>query len=288
VLWATGAITLPAALRAVLNKRALEGTPEQWAKDALKYREAFQAKQRAHEEEQQRVTMPKRLRETTTTVVTATQAPKRATTSKSVRSRQIWRGNPAKIGEMKFIDFAFGGAVDSVADIPTNGQLCRIPQDATQSGRVGRKVTIKRIEYRMTLYQVAGASASADTVRFCIVQDKQANGAAAAINLVFDSSSDIPIQHREMENIARFKLLKDKTVTLNPGYGINGAVGASAKTMNGRVKCSIPIEYDNSAATGDISTVRRNNIFVTIGAGIQDDFTQFEGNIRVFYVDNNA
>jgi len=169
-----------------------------------------------------------------------------------------------KGNELKFFDTILGTTtVANTGNVATN--LCVVPQDATESGRIGRKITIKSISIRgqFDLPSTGTVANTSDAARFMLVQDRQANGAAFAVLDVLSTAG--MNSHRDLENESRFRILKDFQMDLNAGGGgMNPAATPVSTTVTRQwkfyVKCNIPIEYDSTATTGAIGTQRSNSI----------------------------
>jgi len=85
-----------------------------------------------------------------------------------------------KSAELKYFDNAISFNFDSTGEVPATGQLCTIPQGVAQTERVGRKITIKKIVAKLTITLATPTDAiGSDILRLALVQDTQANGAAA-------------------------------------------------------------------------------------------------------------
>lgn len=167
--------------------------------------------------------------------------------------------------EMKFNDATIDDAA-VVANGTIQNELLEIAEGVGEEQRVGRKITIRKCIYRftITIATTATAANTTDTVRLMIVQDKQANGAMPTVANVLQT--DFYLGLNNLANSARFRTLFDKFYDLNciAGSGQNAAdiFGASSLSDQVYLNVNIPIEYDNSAATGDITTIRSNNIFM--------------------------
>lgn len=206
------------------------------------------------------------------------------------RSFSSYSGNykyGARDSELKFFDntpsFAFATAGAVV-------QLLTIPQGVGQSERVGRKIRVKSIVCNVSVYlngTGAAAATGMDRIRFVLVQDMQANGAAcdfgSVANGVFSSASVDAL--RNLDNVSRFKILKDWDMTLLSAAGVSGAWQYAAKAVNKYIKCDIPIEYDNSATTGAITTIRSNNICLLAINTVTNGGCALSGTIRIRYSD---
>ncbi len=141
-----------------------------------------------------------------------------------------------------------------------------IPQGVTEVTRIGRKCTIKQINWRFNLAlgtQTSGGNAS-DIARVIMYVDKQANKATAAITDILESAD-----YQSFNNLAnknRFRTLMDRT------YDINALAGGGDGTAEdyGQVliqdtffkKVNIPVEF--SAGTGAIGEITSYNIGVLL------------------------
>ncbi len=188
-------------------------------------------------------------------------------------------------GEKKFHDVV----VDD-SPIPTSitiFNLTVIPEGNGESERIGRKITIKQISCNYSMQLIAGTSATdtSDTVNCMIIQDRQTNG-AQFVGLDLKETDNI-ISFNNLANSKRFKTLWSKDYNLQAG----GAAASGAafvfsedrQFVRWNLKVNIPIEYDNSATTGVITTVRSNNVyFVTRSSSA---VTAAIGRVRVRYTD---
>ncbi len=190
--------------------------------------------------------------------------------------------------EKKFLDTELDDA--GVTALMTSVNLCVVPQDDTESGRIGRKINITniRIKIELTLLTGTAASTSSAGVWLLLIQDTQTNGAQYAGTDVLDTNTWL--SYRNLANQERFKILFSKYVTFNsPGAG-NTAAGTFDTLECKRVvkvnkRVSIPIEYDNSATTGAITTQRSNSIGWSTLADI-NNLILTDGVCRIRYIDN--
>lgn len=167
-------------------------------------------------------------------------------------------------GERKFHDVSLAdGEVTAALSIIN---LTIIPEGNGESDRIGRKITIKNISwrYKIQLKEHTDITKSSDTIKMMLVQDMQTNGAQfTALNLL---ETDIWESHRNLANSRRFVVLWSKDVTLASTSGGPASTTTTNFSSNRRVvvggkSCNIQIEYDNSATTGAIGTVRSNNLY---------------------------
>ncbi len=194
-------------------------------------------------------------------------------------------------GELKFHDVDLDDAAIATAGtvVPT---VNIIPQGVTEKTRVGRKCTIKSIgwRYRMSLPEVndAGSPSNGDVVRVIMFLDRQANKATAAVTDLLESANFQSFN--QLANKNRFRVLHDKMYDIN--YKTLASHGFAADTFDSAqvqlsgeffARVTIPIEFDDSASTGVISTITSNNIgVVLIGA---TGAAGFDSKIRLRFSD---
>ncbi len=172
-------------------------------------------------------------------------------------------------GELKFLDTSIDDALIAVGGTIQNaGTVNVIPQDVTESSRVGRKCTIKAIGWRYNIFvgSFGNVTNGTDTIRVILYLDKQCNGATIATTDLLQA--DDFQSFNNLSNSGRFRILMDRTHTLNAtagaGDGTTNDTASHSKDYTFFKKCSIPIEYDDSATTGAIGTIRTNNLGVLL------------------------
>ncbi len=197
------------------------------------------------------------------------------------------RGRKA-VGELKFHDLDINDASVAANGTIAEDSVLTIAQGTTESERIGRKVIVKSISWRWNLLlSVATSSANVDeTVRLILYQDKQTNGATATVTGILET--DDYQSFNNLSNKSRFRTLMDRT------YDLNATVGAGDGTTNtfGNwqvndsvfLNVNIPIEYDNSATTGAITTMRSNNIGVLI-LSKDGALAVMDGKMRIRFAD---
>ncbi|MFQ0997907.1 hypothetical protein [Gilliamella sp. CG33] len=169
-------------------------------------------------------------------------------------------------GELKFHDISFSDAVVTNSGAIVEDSLLTIAQGTTESTRIGRKLTVKAIAFRYTVQipTTATAANTTDTIRVMMYLDKQTNGAAAAVTDILESAAYQSFN--QLANTSRFTILYDKTTSLSCKSGSGRGTADTLSFGGHRVDptfyktCNIPIEYDNVASTGVITTMRSNNI----------------------------
>lgn len=211
----------------------------------------------------------KRVRPSAPYVNTAFRPPAQKRRKNYPSSPALARRTAAK-GELKFHDVIIDDAVIATGGVivPT---INIIPQGITEVQRIGRKCTIKSInwKYRLDIPEIdAQADAgNGDVVRIIVYLDKQTNGATAAVTDILETNDEHSF--RNLANVGRFTILMDKMHVLL--YGTLASDGAGLVSSAAVIreysfykKCDIPIEFN--AAAGVLTEMRSNNIGVLLVA----------------------
>ncbi len=190
---------------------------------------------------------------------------------------------------MKFHDLDVDDAVVGTGTIAQDS--CNIiAQGITESTRVGRKCTIRRINWKfeITMPTTAVAGSTSDIVRVVLYHDKQTNGAAAAVLDILETADFQSF--RNLAQQSRFNILMDRMYTVHCPSG--SGRGSTDTLSYGEQKifdtfyktCNIAIEYDTTASTGVLTTQRTNNIGVMLLS--QSGFAGFTSKMRLRFTDN--
>lgn len=195
------------------------------------------------------------------------------------------------MAELKFFDTTYDDAfVDTGGGLQTSINL--IPQGITESTRIGRKCTLKHIEwrYRINLPErlAQAAPQPSGTIRMIMYQDMQCNGGAATAALIMQQIT--PTGFFNVEEQARYKIFMDRTITLSALTNVSDAanvIESSRVEKFGvfRKYCHIPIEFDASASDGSLGTIRSNNVGCLCIAGGSAVAINLESKIRVRFSD---
>lgn len=189
-----------------------------------------------------------------------------------------FRGRRTRDGELKFKDFASSTAFQQAGAV--NPDFTTVAQGVGETERIGKKIVVKSIYLRgVIVHQPTAAISGGNTVRIMIVNDKQANGAAFTVGQVLNPQSYLA--HRNLENVDRFRVLRDSTFSMN-SEGVN----ESQKNISMYIKCNIPIEYDSSTTSGAIVSQRSNSIALLM-IGDTNNVTVLSYNVRIRYADHS-
>lgn len=168
-------------------------------------------------------------------------------------------------GELKFRDTALT-PIGAVANTMESINLNVIPQGNTEKERIGRKVTVKRIDVRgiIELPSTTLAVETTDELLMMIVVDKQTNGTTFTGSQLWENN--IFPSFMNLANQQRFQILATKYISME-SQASDSTVGFGAITeyFHMGVSCNIPLEFDDEAITGAIATQRSNSLwFVAI------------------------
>lgn len=187
-------------------------------------------------------------------------------------------------GELKFFDSDTNDAlIAQTGTILGTGSQCLVPQGVTESTRIGRKMTIRSINWRynLTLATSTTTTADGDTVRLILYLDKQCNGATAAVTDILETA-----EYQSFNNLSnkdRFTILADRHHTLNSGSALTLNIQGVQENGSFFKKCALPIEY--SSTTGAISEIRSNNIGI-LTVSKNDNLVALDGRMRIRFSDS--
>lgn len=170
-------------------------------------------------------------------------------------------------GELKFLDLTFSKTqTECQTGAILSTSLVTVPQNTTESGRIGRKVTVKAISIRLviTLNTTETASNTDDGLRVIVFLDKQTNGQAATVTDILKTNTYLSFNN--LANKDRFRILSDKFIDIACQAGAyDGSVakfGVISKTRSMHLKLNLPIEF--SGTTGAITELRSHNIGILV------------------------
>lgn len=203
-----------------------------------------------------------------------------------------YSAGPTSDTEVKFFDTLLAAAaIDSTAENLSN--IALVPQNATESGRIGRKIVVKGINIKGFLTWGVNQANSVfveQYVRLVLVWDKQANGASATYTDVYDAATVTSL--RNLENGPRFKILKDwvfvptqplQSTTDNWATVANSVANTPCMPFDYNINnLNIPMEF--SSTTGAIGEIKTNNFFLLAMSNAGDDVNKVTATCRLRYV----
>ncbi len=213
-----------------------------------------------------------------------TRGRKRKAVSSYRRIKKYARFNPQM--ELKFFDVDKNQTpVSATGNITTS--IVIIAQGVTESTRVGRKITVKKVNITFTVNldqeQDQADIGGGDIIRVIVYCDKQANGADAAVTDILEDA--LYDSYRNLQNAKRFRIFKDFFMTIN--RVVAATDGASTSTsplifvppVKVNISMDLPIEY--SGVNGAITEMTSNNLaFLYISRNATGSITS---SVRVRY-----
>lgn len=172
-------------------------------------------------------------------------------------------GRYTRGGEMKFKDTTISISGNTSGALGTSFNL--VAQGDTEQERNGRKITVKKVHFRGQVDFNATSTITQDSARIIFYLDKQANGAVATVAGILQGTPNA-LSFNNLSNSSRFVILKDYYIPFDtPNFAFVPSTdafvgGTNTVKISFNKKCNIPIEFDASATTGAITTIRSNNI----------------------------
>ncbi len=191
-------------------------------------------------------------------------------------------------GELKFHDLDVNDSAIAVGATIAEDSTVTIAQGTDESTRVGRKITVRQINWRFSIALNSIANQDdppkGDVVRILLYLDKQANGATAGTTDILESADYQSFNN--LSNKRRFRTLMDRTYTIGHDLAQTDGTntGSYAETLihdEFYKKVNIPIEYTGS--TGAISQVTSNNIGIMTLS--KNGTATFESKMRIRFSD---
>ncbi len=172
------------------------------------------------------------------------------------------RGRKAGEGELKFHDVDHDDAGIAANFTLNTTSINLIAQGVTETTRIGRKCTIKNIQWRGSVQRGAQTAAAngGEVIRLMLVLDKQANGATPAVSGSGGVlQSDDYASYLNLTETGRYSVLYDKTFAMNAtaggGDGTTEDYATTRRPFSFFKRCSIPLEFDSTA--GAITEIGR-------------------------------
>jgi len=225
---------------------------------------------------------------------------KRSRTSKPTMRRQLARSLGV---EVKYFDVPVGFDVQSTTDWTgsvAGADMPQIPQGDDIFNRNGRKVQLKRVMFRGTVFTstlTGQAILSAPiSVRVALVQNKQPNGASMTGQTVMGlngagAANAAVAMHmfQGVQGFGRYKTVDDQTLDIDVTAAVNNAAGSSVSvaaqqksfTLSYRPKKPITMEFAGSA-----TAIPNTNSFNIIANCEGTTYTpNISGVCRFYYTD---
>lgn len=202
--------------------------------------------------------------------------------------------NIIKTGGFKYLDTGLG------ADVPatTSGALTLpsiniIPTGTNANSRVGKKVRIFRVDFRIQLTRgyESNSTVTSSTSKLCLVLDNATRGVSPAFTDIFESANINSFVNGT--NSSRFSILKEWNTTINTlivYYPTTSQFNAMAKSVvyTGTFKTNIPLLFSSTGTTGVIAQTVTNCLLLTfIGDNTSTSLVQIGTAFRVYFQDES-
>jgi len=176
--------------------------------------------------------------------------------------------------------------------------LAQVPQNATPSGRIGRKIFVRSLEGHMRIRVPPATTSSNQSIDIWVVQDTQTNGSLPAATDIWNGVPNLSLTCQSFYNLAnegRFKILSHKQFLLNCPASNTVASQYSGTIYDYNFACvpKCTVEFDQSTIEGTITSCRSNSFHMfacgtgTVGAVQTLTAVPFylSGEIQIRYTD---
>lgn len=169
--------------------------------------------------------------------------------------------NKGNMLEKKYQDVDIDAVTISTGGVFLNtDSFVKIAQGTTKNTRIGNKISVCNWNLHGVVTLPEAATQVGETMRIIVGIDKQANGAVPNVTDVLEVAEYDSF--RAMDSVDRFKILKDKWVTLNIAVASATAGSVNRHFKLGFKHLSLPIHYSSTA--GAITELRSNSLFVLV------------------------
>jgi len=171
---------------------------------------------------------------------------------------------------------------------PNGAYFCLIPQNTTDNTRIGNKICVTNFNFKGSVALNTKVSALAHRVRYIFGWDLQANGAQIVASDILKYYTATPAGElmnafRNLDQVERFKIIKDKIVVLNPLATNAGTITQHEVPFKCSWRGDMPVHYSSTA--GAITELRSANLFLLIFSDGGDTDVAWSGIGRVKFTD---
>lgn len=204
----------------------------------------------------------------------------------SSRSNRYVRNVAPK--ETGYVDVGYGSY--SLSDGGSITLLNEVPQGAGVSERVGKKITLKSLQFRGRALN--NSDAVINDVAVVIVYDKRPTGSLPSLTDIFNQANTYSLN--KDDNSGRFRILKrwDASLAGNTSPDASGDYASLTETTGVTCDFFLPIQMlpttYKSAGTGGIGDIEEGALYlVTLGSTSPgSSAAQLMGTTRVRFIDN--
>nr|WAE42195.1 MAG: capsid protein [Cressdnaviricota sp.] len=175
-----------------------------------------------------------------------------------------------------------GGAIILPSSTITGAPLVGIAQGTTANQRTGRKILVKKVQYKATLNFVPGAgTVSSDLFKWWLVHDRQANGAYPSSIADIWTGTAVGQEMRNLDTTHRYKVLASGVERFESSAGVSGAYDSQVREIDIEHPCNMTVEMSSTA--GAITEIKSNNILFCCGS--VNNLITVTGSSRVRFYD---
>lgn len=188
-------------------------------------------------------------------------------------------GPSGGIAEYKNVDTTINSQVSTTSVITL---LNGLAPGTTASTRIGRKVSVRRIDYVLSL--ASSTTGIQDHICIAVVEDRQPNGGTFNTTDYLTGSSSRVLPNAN--EFARFRTIVRYDVTL-AGSSVASGPPSTVPSAIEQLPVTIPVHY-NAGTAGTISDIQTNALYLfVIGDGASNATNPFVyGQVRLWYTDS--
>lgn len=153
--------------------------------------------------------------------------------------------------------------------------------------RIGRQITVKSVAYNMMIKPAA--TTTSGLLRFMLIWDRQANGAAPAITdiLGFNDAATTTANQitaaMNMSNRERFKVLVDKRIAV--GQVVTSIAAGNPVPHGEKFRKQNEIVTYNAGNVGDVTDIATNSLYAVLLTTCGTAAFAINGNVRIRFTD---
>lgn len=165
-----------------------------------------------------------------------------------------------------------------------------IKQGPGASQRVGDKIFITNFQIKGNLFvDSASFAKNGQFVKAVVVVDKQCNGGEPEWDDLYMTTW--LFAHRDLANVGRYQILKEKTFFLTPMNSIDGQTTYASRKLfkiNYTFRKPLRVDYENDPdgnSTGFTGEISKNNVFLLLATTSGTGIVTYDLNCRVRFTD---
>lgn len=184
--------------------------------------------------------------------------------------------------ELKTIDT--GTQSTSAAAVGSVILLNGVGQGTDYTNRIGRRILLKSLLLRFNITTIPSTSDPAgDFIRILVVYDAQTNAVTPAVTDIINGDFLSPLN---LSSRDRFKVLSDKTTTMNPnGYTAGAVSGGSPRNVAYKIYKKMSMEEIFGGTGATVGSIQTGAIFLLI-ISAANGASAVNWNSRIRFIDS--